>query len=489
MLSKVTGQDWIFVERSTYSFYPSKVVLSDKLPWFFVLMSDISYSLRDYYLYIPRQYRKYIYPIFLTHKINSFTPLTDLPEEEDLQIFNEEKQLFRLLPIADSLYKQGLLPIAKYKISAAALKKANKLLCAREFFPEDADNTASQLRSFMLLSAYSIHHSTLKKEPEPEVFIKDLLKQLVNYPGILLTLSLPHVNGLKLKILSESYVTIQASNILQLLASCKPGMWTDIECIRLRLYGLEQECCYNILFSGNILYKTEFLNTKQNKEHILLEDIYNEMGVPFIKGFLFLLASLGIVEIAYGQHDPDSTSYCCSLRYVRLTSLGEYVLDMKKNYEPEISEEVYFEINSNDLIVLSINKENPYEALLTDISTPIGGHRYKITPGSFLKNCNKQADIENKISFFRKHVCKQPSQNWEDFFRTILQQCNPLQKINSEKYSIYQLKEGDKELQHLVSTDPYLRQYTKRAEDYMLLIEKKHLNDVTNRLKSFGYLL
>lgn len=489
LLKRKNGQYWMNIERSTYSFYSNSISLSEKLPWFLAMRSDISYELQDYYLFIPRQYRQYIYPIFLSKKINSYFPQADLPEEEVLHIFNEEKQIFRLLPVVESLYKQNLLPIAKYKISTAALKKAGKLLNACEFFPEDADNTASQLRTSMLLSAYGIQRAAKKEDDEPEVFIKNIIKNIIQYPGVLLTLSLPHVNGIKLKMLSDSYASIQATHILQLLSSCKSGLWTDVESIRLRLYDLEAEGCQNLLFNGIALQKAEFVNTKQNKEYILLEDLYNEISVPFIKGFFFLLASFGLVEMAYSDHDPDSSSYCCSLRYIRLTMLGEYALGLKKEYTPEINEEILFEVNADDLIIRSVSETNPYEALMTDIGIPIGGHRYKITSGSFLKNCRKRGDIENKISFFKKHVSKQPPQNWEDFFQSTLQHCNPLQKVNLEKYDIYQLRAEDKELQRLVSTDPYLRQYTKRAEDFLLLIEKKHLNEVVNRLKSFGYLL
>lgn len=324
---------------------------------------------------------------------------------------------------------------------------------------------------------------------EPEVFIKKLVRTIIQYPAVLISIVLPHVGGLKQNMLSGSYAPIQALHILQLLACSDSDKWWDVENIRLKLYVLEEDGCQNILFTGFDLQKADFVNIKQNKEQILMEDIYLEMGVPFIKGFLLLLASLGVVEAAYGDHDPSSASYSCSLRYIRLTPLGKYVLEMQKDYTPEINEGCYFEINTDDLIVRSVSEDNPYEALLADIATPIGRHRYKITYGSFLGNCIDRSDIEGKISFFKRHVCKQLPQNWEDFFNTLLQHCHPLKQVWEDKYSIYQLKAEDKELQRLISTDSYLRQYTKRGEDYLLLIETKHLREVINRLRTFGYLL
>lgn len=489
LLKRETGKSWITVDK-TYYYSSGRVSISDKLPWFMVLRSETShYTQNEYFLYIPMIYRSYLYPLFLTQKINSYPPLTDLLQEESLQVFNGEKQIFKLMPVMESLYKQNLLQIAKYRISASALNKANKLLNAQEFFPEETDKIASQLRTFMLLSAYSIYSSMAEETDEPEVFIRKLVRKFIQYPGVLIAIVLPHVSGLKQNMLCNCYAPIQALHILQLLIIDESDKWQDVDNIRFKLYVLERDGCQNVLFSGFALQKAEFVNLKHNKEQILMEDIYLEMGVPFIKGFLLLLASLGVVEVAYGDHDPESASYSCSLRYVRLTPLGRYVLDLQKDYTPEVNEECYFEINADDLIVRSISEDNPYEALLTDIATPIGRHRYKVTFGSFLGNCTSQSDIEEKISFFKRHVCKQPTQNWEDFFNTLLQHCHPLKQVSEEKYSIYQLKAEDKELQRLISTDSFLRQYTKRGEDYLLLIETKHLREVINRLRTFGYLL
>lgn len=488
LLQRETGKVWMGVEKQYY--YSAKVHISEELPWFFAMRSILTdYKLDDYYLYLPMVFRPYLYPVFLAQKINSCFSLTDLPQEEPLRVFNEEKQIFKLLPLMESLYKQKMLQVAKYRISASALNKAGKLLNACEFFPEDTDKTASRLRTFMLLSAYGIYRSMSKEADEPEILIKKLIEKTIQYPGVLLAIALPHINGVKLGMLSCSYASSQARHILQLLATDEPDKWRSMEYIRLKLYYLEEHGCQNVLFTGDALQRAEFVNAKQNKKPIMLEDVYLEMGVPFIKGFLMLLASLGIVEVAYDNYNPESVSYSCSLRYVRLTPLGKYVLDLQKDYTPEISEECFFEVNADNLIVRSISEDNPYEALLTDFATPIGRHRYKVTFGSFLGNCTKQSDIEEKISFFKRHVCKQPPRNWEDFFNAMLQYCHPLKRVDEEKYTIYRLKAEDKELQRLVSTDSYLRQYTKRGEDYLLLIETMHLREVISRLKAFGYLL
>lgn len=64
-----------------------------------------------------------------------------------------------------------------------------------------------------------------------------------------------------------------------------------------------------------------------------------------------------------------------------------------------------------------------------------------------------------------------------------------MSEIPESRYNIYQVSTADKELQRLVSTDPVLRQYMVRAENYILLVKADHQKEVTERLKEFGYLL
>ena len=41
----------------------------------------------------------------------------------------------------------------------------------------------------------------------------------------------------------------------------------------------------------------------------------------------------------------------------------------------------------------------------------------------------------------------------------------------------------------ILASDPLLRQYIKRAEDYILLVDALHFIEVQKRLKEYGYLV
>lgn len=488
LLKHLTGKNWISTKNRYY--YSYDATISDELPWFdYTSMEADHYEKK--YLFLPLRYRRFLSDSFFLERISKFPDLTALPADEAYHLFNNEVHIFHLLPVIESIYKQDMLTMTKYKIAASSIKKASKILNAREFFPNNEDKTVASLRIYQLLSAYTFFRETSSEfGSATEVIIRKLIKHIMQYPGLLISIALPHVNGMRQTLLSSSNAPGQVRNILQLLKGCSTTEWTDIRkiCLQLRSFDLVDQP--SILFQSFTLQRAAFSNTKQDKKLIGMSDVYREMGVPFVKGILFMLASLGVVEVAYTNHDPQSPSYFCSLAYFRLTSLGAYALGIDKRYNaPVVEEESRFELSDNNLIIRSISDENPFESLMSDIAISIGSHRFKVDAASFLKNCMTQEDIKSKIAFFKQHVCPSPPQNWEDFFRMILQRCNPLKHVAVNKYSIYQLNVKDKELQRIVSSDPFIRQHTKRAEDYLLLIENAYLNEVVAKLKSFGYLL
>lgn len=491
LLKKETGMSWIGISRKSY-FGHRDVEISSDIPWFEVLQVDRPYPQNpEFYLYIPRLLRPFLYPFFFPEAQGKLDMSAALPEGEALTTFTGERNIFELLPVLDSLYRQGLLEVGKNgKLGVATLNKVSKFLSVDEFFSGVTDKMASSLYRSMLLNSYTLYRSFVKKEESPELFIKNMIIYFISNRAFLLSMTLPHVNGIRSTMMSDSYVCELASCVMALLASMvDSAYWGTVESLRMRLYFLEPGLCYNVLFNSYVLERANFTNNKHDKELIILDDIYKEMGVPFIKGFLFLLASLGLVEIAYGDYDPDSCSYCDSLCYFRLTTLGQYVLGIKKEYRLESDEDMGFEVDENNLIICSVRERNPYESLMTDIAEQISTHRYKVSYESFLKNCADASDVEKKIDFFRMHICQRPSQVWEEFFLNLQRRSQLFQEVLAEKYVIYRLDAKDRDLLRLVSSDKYLRQYSLRAESYLLLVDSRHLREVKKRLKELGYLI
>ena len=89
---------------------------------------------------------------------------------------------------------------------------------------------------------------------------------------------------------------------------------------------------------------------------------------------------------------------------------------------------------------------------------------------------------------FKQYICAEPSAEWEEFFNSLLHHSNSVSRMKDKDYAIYHISPEDKELQRIVSTDPFIRQYSLRAEGYLWLIEASKVKAVQKRLKECGYL-
>jgi len=52
-----------------------------------------------------------------------------------------------------------------------------------------------------------------------------------------------------------------------------------------------------------------------------------------------------------------------------------------------------------------------------------------------------------------------------------------------------QIPVDDKELQHIILSDPIIRKYTLKAEGFILLVDTNYKSRVVEALKKYGYLV
>ena len=128
---------------------------------------------------------------------------------------------------------------------------------------------------------------------------------------------------------------------------------------------------YTMLFDDYAMCAVSLPSAKLPSQSITPVNYYTQLGIPYVKGFLFLLAAWGMVEVAYEPFDPDSPSYYDTLRYFRITSLGRFVLGQTASCEmpePPITE---FEVAANRLLIRFLESNNAYEMVLEDFADPI----------------------------------------------------------------------------------------------------------------------
>lgn len=421
----------------------------------------------------------------------------ELPTEvkKELTVYSNESFIFTIIPILSSLYKTQQIDFGKTKVTAAAVKKAAKALNIKEFFP-NGDKLSSVLASTFIINNYSLYCNTHPHSfgsMKSEDLLKDMLLSNSHYDNLLLPLLLPHCKGFRKNFMGNftgsNLFSCIFSSLLHLTKNGE-GEWIDIDllCLITRIIDKKGErIC--MLFDLYAYYDLEIFNG-YDQHDIYIDNVISEITMPFIKSYIFMMASLGFVDIAYKEVSAEEDAVSCfdGLRYVRLTNLGRYAFELISKYAKTKQKGIkYFETNSEDLIVKSLVEDNPYESILANMAEHISKKLYKVTPESFLKDCKKKEDVENHINLFKEYIDETPSANWSAFFKQLLDRCAPM--LNpKKKYRLVQLPASDKELQHIMLCDPTIRKYILKAENYHVLIEEEYIPKVCAILKKYGYL-
>ncbi len=217
---------------------------------------------------------------------------------------------------------------------------------------------------------------------------------------------------------------------------------------------------------------------------------------PFVKGTMFLAAGFGLVDIAYDRPENDPAirrkgkpyiSVFDGLRYVRLSQLGAYVMGKSDAFTAAVElPTARLTLDDRRLLITMEGEDKLKILILEKIGEPISESAFRVTYASFLKGCNNEADIQQKMKLFNEQISDAPPAVWTDFLKKIQARINPLTRAGN--VVLYKLK-PDPELISLVATDPILKEHILKAEDYHIAVENKHFRTVMDRLASFGYFI
>ncbi|MDM8538617.1 hypothetical protein QUF70_17825, partial [Desulfobacterales bacterium HSG17] len=250
-------------------------------------------------------------------------------------------------------------------------------------------------------------------------------------------------------------------------------------------------------YAADYLYFQRFYQKgyQWTKESVYYDRYMEVLFIPFIKSFMFFCAGLGILDIAYDSPKNEVfqekmnpyLSIFDSLKYVRLTSLGAYLLGLSEDYDVKFEvKEAKVSLDDQRLII-NLDKPDTLKTLVLDkIADKITDTCFAVNYNSFLKSCVSKEDIRQKIRLFREKISSAPPPIWKEFINEIMNKINPMTEEKSMK--VYKLKPND-ELISLIAKDEVLKKYILKAEDFHIIINSKHLRHVKARLEEFGYLL
>ena len=414
---------------------------------------------------------------------------------------HREENIFQILEIGRFFIDGDHLKYntAGTKILVSSLRRFAEQAKIREFFGP-GDKNLKLVKTRLTLSILGELYES-KAPREPLSFLKHLidqifLKEKISFIHLLLThlkgsnflLNFPHWEDREIPVfvLEQVFDQLPLSEWVSMA-----NIWDFI-----RYRDLDLEFGEYVKGMQSFYINVETDHYYRQKVELDLSNLDHFLTQPLLKGAMFMLSALGLVEIAYGlPTNPalltDEDAYISvydGLAYVKLTRLGAYILGKTDRYDGSVDTASRGEITVDDKgLILTLKGDDPLKAItLEQMATPIGANRFKVDFGSFLKPCRSRKDVRDQIARFRREICKQPPDHWETFFDTALKRVGPLKR--TPFWEVYEV-DPNPELVHLLATDTLLKNHVLKAEGYRLLIKPSHRKKVMRRLEEFGFLI
>lgn len=486
-----------FIAKSSGYFWEDDK-LKDTAEWLSACsINDIPFMQQSGYERNTYIFLNYRLRFFLNHYLTKWTPfesVVELPAALGWNTFNAESEMPVLMMLLENLEAQGVLQRGAKKVTASVVKKLQKSILPAEFFDSSTEINSGKdsLRAHLLLQMYGLYSLICQNYKDAPLHkkMRGFVDELHYYQATYTSQILFFLSGLNSTTLSKGFVCNYLGEFNAAIRFWgKQDGWLQIDEMMIEAFKLRE---LPLLFYINDFVGMK-LKRRTDKRPLHLNDIGAMILKPLVRGYVCLLAAYGLVEVAYQtvESDDKENSPYDSFQYFRLTSLGEYAFKLKEDYLPPKSKEEdkpFFELDSENLIIRSLRDKNPYEIMLDDVAARIGATRWRVDVGSFLKKCNTQKEVDTAISRFESVVKDGLPDNWKAFIERMRNCGSGVNKVPTS-YVVFQVDKENKELQKIVATDPVLKLYTQRAEDYLLLVKKIHLEIVNERFKQLGYLI
>ena len=483
-------------------------------PCYAIIPAKKNYSYRSFYdyhsilLYLPdlvRDQLKQLLPPPEGYHLKGM----DTIDKTDF-LYEDGSQTLHQLHLICTYIGQGSLKYSKNgeKILKTSAREMAANCHIQEFFVEK--NPDMEHLKTTLIVDFLKNQSIKETQAAPE-FLKQIFdqffKKLPDSWDFHLNRLLFHIKGIhnlqsgyheQIRQRNEHNVRVSLQNLLRAL---QPGLWYSVQ--KLLEYCFFREIDLEIVdrsFASRYLT----VDIRHDDGHRGYGDSYRIAEIstpiyqqalvePLFKGFMFLLAAFGIVDIAFNfpknssiqKNEKDYLSVFDGLQYIRLTPLGAYIVGLARKYAFKSEIESANLVLDDKRLLITLDRTDQLKAItLGQLAEKVSETCYKVTCGSFLKSCATQKDIETKIGLFRKQVSAKPPRIWENFLNDILNKIDPL--TPEPDLLVFRLKEHP-ELIELMAMDDILKKNILKAEDYHVIISAPNLNKVKKRLEAFGY--
>lgn len=251
---------------------------------------------------------------------------------------------------------------------------------------------------------------------------------------------------------------------------------------------------YSLLLKGETLEYKGRIYGDRYENAIEIEPRLHERIIagPTFKAYCYLMAALGVVEIAERQPPLDVKrkgkcvplcAYDCLYAF-RVTSLGRYVLGLSDE-KPAEPPRVFEAIADNELPLVAFRGQSLERRLfLESIGQSLGSERFRVTDESFSSGCADSKAVAKKAADFRRLICDKPAPHWQRLFLRSEAKAAALGKPSQA----YVFKAPtDRDTLRALSEAPSLKGLFSRAEGGLIVVQLSDYKKFTKAAQALGF--
>lgn len=451
--------------------------------------------------FLPQTQRRMAADAFFGKSSVNLEKLKELPAGNGLKVENFESYISTDLAFLQGLYDSGALIGKTDNITPAKFASVSKKLASPGFVREGGRNAK---RHRLLIQAYvsfmlyvrNSRGNTVVNSKDSRRFAKFLL---TTFPGMIegpvFQSLLPEYKGFTRSWSSNSRASQIVEVILTMLKTLY-GSWGDLSHFEMCYLCNDKGGGFSSAFLGLFSSEAMSRNTMkyQDGTDVLLGsrrlNMWNDFTRPFALNFLKLLCAAGMLQMAVDPDAPEDDPLE-GMRYIKLTPLGLYALGMSMEYQSHVidsSPHSAFEPDENAPIVTVSKPGSPYVAFLEKVGTQISPTRFKVTPEEIVQSCSSKEEVESKMENFIKFICPEPSPFWQSLIEETRRRSSVMLE-GMPAYKIYHLNKDVPGLIRFIAGNEQIRQFSLRAENHVLLVKNKHVDDFEKILRKNGFLV
>jgi hypothetical protein len=372
--------------------------------------------------------------------------------------------------------------------TATQLKDFAKKAHIKDFFTDKCMAIEYRRIRAVIMATFGycmVKHTQLKPEYEENVLsalskavncriMKDVFYSNVNRPG-------------RYSIYHEEF----ASEVITYISkNCSQGWYSPDDLVDAVLKGKQfSRHIANLFAAVDVQSRYISFYNEDTGQYIKSNNAIATVAVTLIYATAFVLAAVGLAEIAYDFPFTDQDSGYAGLKAFRLTPLGLHVFGYKSDYVHNEVDQEKMQLEDSALLIKVSSKDVVGFDFAKEISAKVSANLYKVTTETFLKNCAGKIGLLRRIQTFESLFGKDIPEIWKNFFAELNSKACLLENVTEDNYIVLQLKKDDAELMRILTENTVIRKISQRATGKIVLVKAKDYDKFCCELSKYGYLL